>query len=95
MKYILSILMCILNVNIFADARNECTLPLDTSDKAKECAMWYSRVISELSVLGYKHEIVEEKQRWIVRHTNLDKNSSTYKVIVNRSDGILIEMSHE
>jgi hypothetical protein len=75
-----------------ADDIYKCSPPLDSEEKAIECAMWHSRVISELSLTGYKYTVAEKKDHWAVAHTNMDKNGSTYEVIVNREDGELIEL---
>jgi len=95
MKRFVLILVCLLPAKILAENIYECHPPLDTEAKAKECSMWHSRIISEFSRSGYDYNIVERETQCIVRHTNRDKNGSTYKVLVNKSDGKLVELSRD
>lgn len=78
-----------------ADNTYKCSPPLNTKEKAIKCAMWHSQVISELSLTGYKYVVTENIDNWVVVHTNMDKNGSTYEVIVNRKNGELIELRNK
>jgi len=92
MNQIHVVILLLLSVGSNADGIYKCDPPLNSEVKAKECAMWHSRVISELSISGYSYDISENDVHWIVVHTNLDDNGSSYKVVVNKENGKLVKL---
>ncbi len=92
MKLLLIIIMSLLPLNSLTQDNYECDGLINTEAEAISCAMWHSRVISGLSINGYKFIATETESGWIIEHANQDLNGSTYSVSIKRN-GELIELN--
>lgn len=79
MKLFLIIIMSLLPLNSLTQDNYECDDSINTEAEATSCAMWHSRVISELSINGYKFIATETESGWIIEHANLPQRLHLFR----------------